>query len=132
MNDPPSLSRSAQHLLERDVDNIEQLEVLLLLRQAAERYWDAEAVADRLGLAVPVVAAALEMLGRRGFCDIRLADSIRYRFSPAREEQGEAIAAVSSSWRTDRTAILEILIAKQQALRDFSDAFRIRKGPRRG
>jgi DNA-binding MarR family transcriptional regulator len=126
------LPASARRLLERDIDNVEQLEVLLLLRRNADRYWDAEAAADRVGLAVPLVTTALDALARRGFLDIRVSDAIRYRFSPARQEQGEALDALASSWWTARAEIVEALTAKQQAIRDFSDAFRIRKDPGRG
>jgi hypothetical protein len=127
-----ALPAAVHRLLERDIDGIEQLELLLLVRRDADRYWDADAAADRLGLAVPLVTAALEALARRGFLDIRVSGAIRYRFSPAREEQLEAVDALASSWWTARTAVLEALTAKQQAIRDFSDAFRLRKDSSRG
>jgi hypothetical protein len=133
VNDPvPELPPGARRVLERDLEGIEQLEVVLLLRRYTDRYWDAEMVAHRVGLPVQPIVSALEALARRGFLDVRLAGSIKYRYSPAAPEQREAMDAIASLWRTSRAVVLDAFTTKRQALRDFSDAFRLGKDTRRG
>jgi hypothetical protein len=129
---PESLPAASRRLLERDIDGIEQLEIVLLLHRHADRYWNAEAAADRVALPVAVVRTALEALAGRGFLDVRLTDSIKYRFSPVTDHQRDAFEPIAALWSTARPAIVEALTAKRQALKDFSDAFRFGSGNRRG
>jgi hypothetical protein len=127
-----SLPPSARRALERDIDNIEQLEVILFLHRHADRYWDAEAAAGRISLSVSVVTAALETLARRGFLDVKLTESIKYRFVPATSEQRDAIDAIAALWWTARSGIIKVLTTRREDLRDFSNAFRLGKDMGRG
>ena len=123
-----SLPPAARHILTHAIRGVEELQVILLLHRHADRYWDAEAVADRVGLQASRASAALEALAGHGFLDVRLTDVINNRYNPATPEQLDLLESIASLWRADRTALLELLTMKRRALTDFSEAFRLRKG----
>jgi DNA-binding MarR family transcriptional regulator len=119
---------AVRRLLERAVDGVEQLEILLLLYHHAERSWNAEGVADALRLTPRVVAAHLEALAQRDLLDVRIAGEVRYRFAPATRAQTAAIVQLAAWYRDHRSSILALVSTRRrQSLQDFADAFRIRE-----
>ena len=105
---------------------VEQLEVLLLLLRSSDHYSDATAIAGQLGLRREDAASALEMLAGQNLLDVRLGETIKYRFAPATAGQREAIRQLGELWRDQRGLVVLQVTAKQRALRDFSKAFRLR------
>jgi hypothetical protein len=127
-----TLPPTVVEFLKQTVDGIEELEILLLLQRHNDRYWDAETAAEQLGLLASHVAAAFEMLAKRGLLDVRLTDAIRYRFNPATASQRCTTELLAVLWRTSRTSLLEAMATKRQSLKDFADAFILRKESDRG
>jgi hypothetical protein len=121
---PPTVQR----FLERRIESVEQLEVLLLLQQYADRSWNAAAVADALRLTVGTAGRSLEALGRRDLLDVRIGDDVWFRFSPATPELAATVRQLADAYREGRTPILAFVAARRRrGLHDFSDAFRIRE-----
>jgi hypothetical protein len=115
-----------RRLLERSVDGVEQLEILLLLYHQAARSWDAESVGDALRLPASTAAAHLEALTQHEFLDVRIGDTMRYRYAPVTEAQAAAMRQLAAAYRDDRGSILHFVAAgRLRSLQDFSDAFRI-------
>jgi hypothetical protein len=125
------LPAAVRQFLTRAVDNAQQLEIVMLLRRDAEHYANAAAIGDRTGLTSAAAADALEALAGRGILDVRLTDTIKYRYSPATDEQRRAFDSIAELWRTDRHVLIDTLAAKRHVLKDFSDAFRIGKDKHR-
>ncbi len=120
------LSTAVRRFLERRIDNVEQLEILLLLQHRSERSWSPARVADALQLTTRAAAAQLEALGQRNLLDVRIGADVLYRFSPATPELSEVVARMVEAYRDHRTEMLKIVTARRlRALRDFSDAFRL-------
>jgi hypothetical protein len=117
-----------RRFLERRIESVEQLEVLLLLYQFADRSWNAAAVAEALRLLRPAAARSLEALGRRDLLDVRIGDDMWYRFSPATPELTATVRQVADAYREYRTPVMAFVTARRRRpLQDFADAFRIRE-----
>jgi DNA-binding MarR family transcriptional regulator len=118
---PPEVRR----FLAASIDKVEELEMLLLVQRAPDRYWDADAIADHLGLRPSDVARSLEALAGKNFLDVRLGETIKYRYGPMTSVQRDALRQIQELWRDQRQQIVAQVASKRQALTDFSDAFRI-------
>ena len=116
-----------RRFLNRTIDSVEQLEVLLLLQRGSERYWDAVLIAENLGLRQGDAASALESLARQNLLDVKLGQTIKYQYAPASAAQRDAIRQLGELFRDHRQQLLNEVAARREALRHFSDAFRIRR-----
>lgn len=129
-NDLPA---GVRRFIERRIESVEQLEVLLFLYREASRSWDAPGVAAALYLPEHQVANLLETLARGGLLDVRLASAMLYRFQPATPTLMLEVKGVADAYRDRRSQLLALLTPRpRQALKDFSDAFRFDKDPEDG
>lgn len=123
---PGDLPANVRRFLDKRVDGVEQLEILLLLSHHADRSWDAAAVADALRLTARAAASHLEALARRELLDIRVGEDMRYRYSPVTEGQAAAVKRLAAIYRDNREQVLALVTARRlRSLQDFADAFRI-------
>jgi hypothetical protein len=125
---PPSdLSPESRRFIDRCVESVEQLEVLLLLLHAPDKSWTVDTVAGSLGMTRDPAATALERLGSRNLLDVRIADDVYYRFNPGSPDLAAGARALSAAYRESRVAVLGFLASRPaRHLRDFADAFRLR------
>ena len=126
------LSPGVRQFIERCIDGIEQLEILLLLQRQASRYWDADAVAQSLCLSERQVADEFETLGRRGLLDVRIGSVVRYRFSPVTPALVLQAEQVARAYKEHRREVLALMSRRHQSLKDFSDAFKLTQDPKDG
>ena len=123
---------AVRRFIARRIDSAEQLEVLLLLYRDASRYWDAAGIADALLLPERGVERHLEALGGRNLLDIRLTQSLLYRFNPEPAELALEVKQVAEAYRERRGDVLALLAPRRKSLKDFSDAFRLSRDPADG
>lgn len=110
------------------VKTLEQLEVLALLSKSSERWWDAAAVAEALGLSVTITREALERFASHNLLAISITTDLRYQLQPGTEMLRDASEQFAEACRTKRGAIFRLVTdAQQRAMRDFADAFRLRR-----
>ncbi|MBI3264392.1 MAG: hypothetical protein HYZ58_14765 [Acidobacteria bacterium] len=76
------ISEQVRVFLERCVNGLEDLEILLFLQQHDDRAWTAATVAAELGLAERRSAEVLERLGSRNLLDVHIAHDVLYRYNP--------------------------------------------------
>jgi DNA-binding transcriptional ArsR family regulator len=124
---PDEFPLTVRRFVQREIDGVEQLEILLFLHRQRARSWDAATVAESLSLPERRVAHHLEALGRRGLLDVRLASTVLYRFNPATPELTRDVALLADAYRERRSEVLEWLAPRRRTLKDFSDAFRFTK-----
>lgn len=117
---------SVRRFLVQSIASVEQLEVVLLIHRAPDRFWDAIAIAEHLGLRTDHANAALEALAGQSLLDIRLGETIKYRFNPASSEQRECVKRLADLWRERREDVIREMTRTRSSLTDFSDAFRIK------
>ena len=110
------------------LSNLEQFQLLLHLMQTEDRWWDANAVARELGISPADAHAALDHLAKHNLLDIRITADVRYQFRPG---TAELLTGVRACVEEFRRAPLEVLAAvtrgAPKSVRDFADAFRIRR-----
>ena len=104
------------------------LQVLMLCAEAPERWWDASGMAREAGISVAAARHALDHLVRHNLLDIRVTGDVRYSFSPGTDDVREAAVACAAAYRSRPIAVVQLVAeAHRGSLRDFADAFRIRR-----
>jgi hypothetical protein len=81
-------------------------------------------VAERLA------RATLERFAQQNLLDIRISDDVRYRFQPGTDQLETAASAFAAAYRRDPALVVQYVAesaAETDSLRDFADAFRIRR-----
>lgn len=105
--------------------SVEQLEVLLLLRDDAGIGWTAAAVNARLRSTQESIGRRLGLLAADGLV-VRNGDE--YHYEPGKHER--VVAEVAACFKSRRVAVIETIFSgDDEAARTLADAFRIRRKP---
>ena len=123
---------AVRELLDRRIESLDQLEVLLLLRKSSDRAWTAEAVGAHLRLPIQV-AEALDALQAAGLLGVVSTDSQpQYTYSPVSSHLDHAVTELERQYREEPIRVIKILSAhsirrvRSKAARAFSEAFAVR------
>lgn len=120
------LPDDVRRFLNRHVDSVEQLEVLLLIRRAPGRSWSAADLARELYIRPQSVAQQFERLIGQGFVRERAPGFFQY--APRSAELDQVVARLADMHHERRLAVISLIASKpMESLKAFSDAFRIRK-----
>ncbi|HET7849981.1 MAG TPA: hypothetical protein VFL51_13050 [Pseudolabrys sp.] len=107
----------------RHIDSIAQLEALLLLRANREKGWDVGSVAARLYSNDKEIEKVLTRLCEDGLLSCK--DGLyRYECAPAMEE---SVSRLADAYRRHLIPVTNVIHAKSRRIREFADAFKIRK-----
>jgi hypothetical protein len=107
------------------IESVGQLEVLLLLRAAADKEWTTDEVARAVVTQPASAEGWLEMLRANGL--LARADG-RFRYSPPSAEVERAIDDLAESYAKYRVAVIGLIFSKpSEHVRDFPEAFRLRR-----
>lgn len=110
------------------VSNLEQFQLLMQVVQAEDRWWDSQAVARELGVSAAAARAALDHLAKHNLLDIRITGDVRYQFRPGTAELRAAALACAAEFRRSPVEVLTAVTGTApKSIRDFADAFRIRR-----
>jgi hypothetical protein len=116
---------SVRGFISSHIVSVAQLEVLLLLRAAADKDWTAPEVARALVTQPEAAAGWLEDLRRRG--PARESEG-SYRYRPANRELDAIVDALAESYANYRVAVIGLIFARpSERITSFADAFRIRR-----
>jgi hypothetical protein len=116
---------SVRGFIASHIVSVAQLEVLLLVRAAADKEWTASEVARALVTQPEAAAGWLEDLRTRG---LATESEGRYRYRPASAELDQIVDALAESYATYRVAVIGLIFARpSERITSFADAFRIRK-----
>jgi hypothetical protein len=128
-----SLPATVERFLRQKIVSFERLGVLLLTRRDTSRWWSAHSVALELQMPVEAAQAHLEHFGTCNLLDVRVAESVLYRYEPGTHELAEVVDGVAEAHYNQRDAIVKILAqTPSEGIRLFADAFRLRRDPRDG
>jgi hypothetical protein len=128
MRDNAELSHSVVAFVRDHVETLEQLEVLTLLIRSPERWWDAAAVAEGLGINATITRDALERLASRNLLAISITTDVRYQLQPGTATLRDASEEFAEACRINRVAVLRLVTDTQRrVMRDFAEAFRLRR-----
>ena len=119
---PPRVLRFIVRHLRSTVD----LEVLILVGTTPDRGWNAGMVATELGIPGASARESLEHLCRKNLLDVKVGETLRYRFNPGTPNLGRTVDELMTTYREARVAVTAAVTdAARQRLRDFADAFRV-------
>ena len=125
LTDPAVIAQSVRRLIAAHIVSVEQLEVLLLLREHRDRSWTVEQVNDRISSSPSSVASRLVDLERRGFVR-HDGTGFRYQGSTIHET---ALTELAAAYAERKYSVIELIFARAtEKLRAFADAFRVRRG----
>jgi hypothetical protein len=128
-----ALPLSVLRFVERRLDGVDQLEILLFLHHDRAHYRDAAAVARALQFSERVAEKGLEALAGQGLLDVRLGAAVVYRFNPTTPALTAAVDELVEAYRHRRDLVLAVLVRpRRRSLQDFSDAFKFTKDPEDG
>jgi hypothetical protein len=113
------------------IGSAERLDLLLYLYRHAKRWWAAPALAAELGMPADAVESHLEQLSARNLLDVRVADSVIYRYQPSREDLSRLVEEIARMHYHHRDDLLAVLAHRaHDSARLFADAFDLRKDKR--
>jgi len=122
------LPEEARKFIDRYIDSLEKLEVLLLLQRSPERQWTASAVASELQISFGTADRQLSKLCAQNLLDVKLGQDLFYSFSPHLPHLQEGARALARAYAQQRLAVLKRVAQRPpEAIRDFANAFHITK-----
>jgi hypothetical protein len=124
---PEAFPDQVRIFIEENIHSVEQLEVLLLLRQDRQKQWTAESVSQ--ALYTPVAAAAMRLADLVSRHLAKTDDSQQnYIYQPSSTELGNLIDELANVYRDRRVAVISLIYSKpNDHVKAFADAFKFRK-----
>jgi hypothetical protein len=125
MGSPPA---PVVHFTRTHFSGIEDLQVFVAAIDTRERWWDAVSMAREIGIGESAARQSLDRLARRNLLDIRVTGDVRYRFRPGTPDLDAQAAAFAAAYRKNPVDVVRLIVGSlPNSLRDFADAFRIRR-----
>lgn len=121
---PSEIPDDVRRLIGEHLESVAQLEVLLLVRAAPDKWWSAEEVARALVSRPPAAAGFLAHLHAAGLLG-RDGDVYQYAPSPA---NAATVDALAECYATRRPTVIGLIFARpDDAVASLADAFRLRR-----
>ncbi len=124
-----ALSTETRSFLDKNIQSVDELQVLLFLRSHSDSDWDGLRVAKQLTLK-PLEACNILMrlhlqglIGHQG----HTGRYFHYRYSVHPKIKERRISELAEAFEKARTEIIDYIFANQQQLNAFADAFQFRK-----
>ena len=125
---PDRLPSDVVQFVNENIDSIEQLELLVMLIDTSHRYWDAASAGRALGVNPGKTLRDLERLATRNLLAVNLGNDVSYRFEPGSSRLRATTEVFAAAYRNNPRALFRLVAERQtRAVRDFADAFRIRR-----
>jgi hypothetical protein len=110
--------------VDRYIDSVEQLEILLILCEG-ERDWSAAEIFQRIQSSAGSIQQRLSGLTQAG---LLTESNGRFRFAPRDESMRQVMHDLAEAYRERRVRIIEaIYTRKTDAVQTFADAFKFKK-----
>lgn len=125
---PGELPNDVQQLLKEQIRSIEQLEILLLLRDQPEKRWTTPEVYQTVRSSERSVSQTLEELFKRGMVTRIEGPEPEFQYAPQKSQLAETINALAHLYAERRVRIVEAIYSERtSAVDEFAKAFRFRK-----
>lgn len=125
--------KDIQEFVARFLPNVEHLETFIVLQRNTTRSWSPSDVAAELRIQESTAADVLEHLASDNFLDVKISNEILYRFNPATTQLEQVAARCAEYYLRERITMINLVMAAALGpMRDFAEAFRIKKGKHNG
>jgi hypothetical protein len=122
------LSPDVVQFVNDTADSLERLELLVMLIESPDRWWDAASAAHAVGVDPTTSQRDLEHLATRNLLAVNLGTTVSYRYEPGNATVRTASEAFAAAYRNNPRALYRLVVGRQnRAVRDFADAFRVRR-----
>jgi hypothetical protein len=122
------LSDTLTAFVRAHVRTVDELQLLMAVANAPDRWWDPAAAAREVGMDVRDARAAFDHFAARNLLDIRITDDVRYQFHPGTDALRAAVREAAAAFRARPIDVARLVSGtRSRAARDFADAFRIRR-----
>jgi hypothetical protein len=118
-----SIPQDLQEFILRNLDSVAQLEGLLLLFREPDKTWTSQELAGRLYIRVEEATELLDRLRADGF----VSSEGEYSFAPQTVEQQQLVGRLADVYARQLIPITNMIHDKPRRIREFSDAFKIRR-----
>jgi hypothetical protein len=123
-----AISPIVRALIAERISSIAQLELILLLRHAPQRWWSPDDVHRELRTDPAWLHDALRELCAWGVCEQSPDPPPRFRYKPKNAALQQSLDDLAHDYLVHRVSIVELIYSKPSAgIRAFSDAFDLRK-----
>ena len=120
------------HLIFENIDSIEQLEVLLLLRAAAPSARSREQISSELRSSLSSVSNRLLGLEKAGLIQAISPATDAFIYKPATPELEATVNSLVDVYRVRRQKVFELIFSPLKKGRHFADAFMVNKPNKKG
>ena len=121
---PPDIPAEVRALIDRHLISMDYVEVLLRLRREEDRAWQPAPIAGELRMDPKTAQQALEDLTGAG---LARNEGGSYTYAPRTDRDRQAVDGLATMYNERPVTLVRALYDRPaQALRSFSDAFRIR------
>jgi hypothetical protein len=126
MSDVQSIPQDVSDFIQRHIDSVAQLEALLLLRRSPDERWDAGKMARRIYTNEADAAQLLTRLAADGFLGLQ---NDLYYYDCKSPSVHATIDRLIETYARLLIPITNLIHSKPRRIREFADAFRLRKDP---
>jgi hypothetical protein len=123
------IPREIKDFVARFLPSVEHLETFITLQRNTTKSWSAQDLSTELRIPESVAGDVLERLASDNFLDVKISNEILYRFNPATAALEMASALCADFYQRERIAMINLVMAATLGpMRDFAEAFRLKKG----
>jgi hypothetical protein len=123
-----AIPENVRRFIADNINSVEQLEILLLLRQSSSRDWDAETVSKELCSQPSAALMRMNDLLARGFLTGGEPPGRRFRYAPARQGLDQLVEQLAEAYHTMRVSVISLIYSQPSSqVQAFADAFRFRR-----
>ncbi|TAJ96980.1 MAG: hypothetical protein EPO39_19645 [Candidatus Manganitrophaceae bacterium] len=128
-----AISEDVKRFISAYIDSVELLEVLLLIRRAGKKEWSADSISRELRSNPSSVTKRLTDLRARGLVSVKEGSPPLYYYHPETEALDSAIQGLAEAYAERQARVIDLIFSKPiNTLRDFSDAFKLKREDKNG
>lgn len=125
---PPEIPPAVLEFATRFLTSLHDLEILMLLVDTPDRWWSSETVGREVGMPADGARETLERFARQNLLDMRVTEELRYQLRPGTPSLSAGVAGLVEWYRRRPAGVIKAVTGTApRSLRDFADAFRIRR-----
>lgn len=119
----PEFSSEFRTFINKNINSVEQIEVLLILRANPERVWTVDEISAIMRSTPNSIRARLRSLAAKKLSAEVSDEGFRYAASGRLDAMVEVLA---EEYGRRRFSVIELVFSRPDAARQFADAFRLR------
>jgi len=130
MESDTTIPEDLKIFISKYIHSVEQLEILLLLSASPTTMWPVAHVHQQIQSSEASVATQLELMQEQGFLSAKKMPGLVYEYLPKTAELSKGTVALAALYKEQRIKVIELIFRKpEDKLRQFSDAFKIKRSP---